>query len=57
MWKVLQHIVVKWYEMELVSQENAAVIAGLTRSEFQMKLSNFNTDEQRRLTAKTKEKA
>ena len=33
---------VKWYEMGLVSQENAAEIAGLCREDFLMSLSRFN---------------
>ena len=33
---------VKWYEMELVSQEKAAEVAGLSRFEFLMALARFN---------------
>lgn len=33
---------VKWYEMEIISQEKAAEIAGLTRPEFIFALSRFN---------------
>ncbi len=33
---------VKWYEMEIISQEKAAEIAGLTRAEFIFTLSRFN---------------
>ena len=32
---------VKWYEMEIISQEKAAEIAGLTREEFISSLSRF----------------
>lgn len=33
---------VKWYEMHRVSQAKAAEIAGLSRSEFLMKLAHFD---------------
>ncbi len=33
---------VKWYEMGIISQEKAAEIAGLSRSEFIFSLSRFN---------------
>lgn len=32
---------IKWYELELVSQSNAAEIAGLTRAEFIQALSRY----------------
>lgn len=32
---------VKWYEMEIISQEKGAEIAGLTRTEFISSLSRF----------------
>jgi len=33
---------VKWYEMGIISQEKAAEIAGLSRTEFIFSLSRFN---------------
>ena len=33
---------VKWYELGIISQEKAAEIAGVTRSEFIFSLSRFN---------------
>jgi predicted HTH domain antitoxin len=33
---------VKWYEMGIISQEKAAEIAGLSRSEFIFSLARFN---------------
>jgi predicted HTH domain antitoxin len=33
---------VKWYEMGMISQENAAEIAGLTRPEFVFSLARFD---------------
>ena len=32
----------KWYEMHLISQANAAEIAGLSRAEFLIALARFN---------------
>lgn len=35
---------VKWYEMGMISQERAAEIAGITRSEFLTELARFKID-------------